>query len=173
IDEADIGQIRAGLPVSFTVDAFPDRDFEGQVSQVRLEPIDQQGVVTYTTVILTSNPDLRLRPGMTANVTVKIERHADVLRVPNAALRFRPQSPGGNGAMALGVGRGGPGGAGGAGGRGAGEAQAAQRGEGGGPVAMAGGGRGRGGAAGDPAGPDSGRGHGAGAGRWGVRHGGG
>src|SRR5207249_6221686 len=76
IDEADIGQIRAGLPVSFTVDAFPDRDFEGQVSQVRLEPIDQQGVVTYTTVILTSNPDLRLRPGMTANVTVKIERHA-------------------------------------------------------------------------------------------------
>ena len=53
IDEADIGQIRAGLPVSFTVDAFPDRDFEGQVSQVRLEPIDQQGVVTYTTVILT------------------------------------------------------------------------------------------------------------------------
>jgi HlyD family secretion protein len=107
IDEADIGQMRPGLPVTFTVDAFPDREFEGQVTQVRLEPIDEQGVVTYTTVINTGNPDLRLRPGMTANVTVKIERRDDVLRVPNAALRFRPSVPAGGrgGAMTVGAGR--------------------------------------------------------------------
>jgi HlyD family secretion protein len=95
IDEADIGQMRPGLPVSFTVDAFPDREFDGQVAQVRLEPIVEQGVVTYTTVIHTVNPEMRLRPGMTANVTVKIERREDVLRVPNAALRFRPAEAGG------------------------------------------------------------------------------
>ncbi|MBI3539903.1 MAG: efflux RND transporter periplasmic adaptor subunit, partial [Candidatus Eisenbacteria bacterium] len=116
IDEADIGQIRPGLPVSFTVDAFPDREFDGQVSQVRLEPVTDQNVVTYTTVIRTANQDLKLRPGMTANVTVRIEKRTDVLRVPNAALRFRPPSNGDartpGGAMAAGVG-GGDGGAGG------------------------------------------------------------
>ncbi|MBI1799171.1 MAG: efflux RND transporter periplasmic adaptor subunit [Candidatus Eisenbacteria bacterium] len=90
IDEADIGQIRVGLPVSFTVDAFQDMAFEGRVSQVRLEPIVQQGVVTYTTVIGAANPSLKLRPGMTANVSVLIERRDDVLRIPAAALRFRP-----------------------------------------------------------------------------------
>jgi HlyD family secretion protein len=106
IDEADIGQIRPGLPVSFTVDAFPDREFDGQVAQVRLEPITDQNVVTYTTVIRTANPDLRLRPGMTANVTVRIEKREDALRVPNAALRFRPpQTEGrsGGGAFAAGM----------------------------------------------------------------------
>jgi HlyD family secretion protein len=108
IDEADIGQMRSGLPVTFTVDAFPDREFKGQVAQVRLEPITDQNVVTYTTVIRTDNPDLRLRPGMTANVTVRIERREDVLRVPNAALRFRPpMTREGGGAQAAGMGGGG------------------------------------------------------------------
>ena len=129
IDEADIGQLRQGLPVSFTVDAFPDREFEGRVTQVRLEPIVESNVVTYTTVINTGNPDGQLRPGMTANVTVKIERRDDVLRVPNAALRFRPPNPGGErgGATAAGMSGGGGGGRGGT--RGGGEALAATPGE--------------------------------------------
>jgi HlyD family secretion protein len=122
IDEADIGQMRPGLPVVFTVDAFPDQEFDGQVAQVRLEPIVDQGVVTYTTVIHTGNPDGRLRPGMTANVTVKIEKREGVLRVPNAALRFRPAATAGaGGALAAGTSRGGAGASGG------GEAQAAAR----------------------------------------------
>lgn len=101
IDEADIGQIRPGLPVMFTVDAFPDQSFEGRVSQVRLEPITEQNVVTYTTVIATRNPDLRLRPGMTANVTVQVADREDVLKLPNAALRFRPPAePGGGRSVA-------------------------------------------------------------------------
>ncbi|MFN8586263.1 MAG: efflux RND transporter periplasmic adaptor subunit [Candidatus Eisenbacteria bacterium] len=109
IDEADIGRIKVGLPVTFTVDAFPDETFEGKVSQVRLEPITEQNVVTYTTVIATRNDNLSLRPGMTANVTVLVESREGVLKVPNAALRFRPGS-GGMGGM------GGMGGAGGSGG---------------------------------------------------------
>jgi HlyD family secretion protein len=90
IEEADIGLIRPGLPVTFTVDAYPDLTLHGQVEQVRLEPIVEQGVVTYTTVIATENPDLKLRPGMTANVAVLIARRENALKVPNAALRFRP-----------------------------------------------------------------------------------
>jgi len=90
IDEADIGQVHSGLPVTFTVDAFPEATFQGQVSQVRLEPISQQGVVTYVTVIGAPNPDLKLRPGMTANVSVLANHRDDVLKVPAAALRFRP-----------------------------------------------------------------------------------
>ena len=90
IDEADIGRIRPGLPVRFTVDAFPDDTFEGSVSQVRLEPIVDQNVVTYTTVMHTRNDDLRLRPGMTANVTVMVDTRTAVLKVPNGALRFKP-----------------------------------------------------------------------------------
>jgi len=90
IDEADIGQIHPGLPVLFTVDAFPDLTFQGSVSQVRLEPITEQNVVTYTTVIRTQNKELKLRPGMTANVSVRVASRDNVLKVPNAALRFRP-----------------------------------------------------------------------------------
>jgi HlyD family secretion protein len=130
IDEADIGRIRAGLPAEFTVDAFPDRTFTGHVAQVRLEPIVDSGVVTYTTVLQTANRDLTLRPGMTANVTIRIERRDDVLRIPNAALRFRPPpDAGGRG----GEGRGGSGSVAtaGIGGSGAGEAGAATRPEGG------------------------------------------
>ena len=90
IDEADIGRVQPGLEATFTVDAFPDDTFEGTVRQVRLEPLAEQNVVTYTTVIDVTNPDQKLKPGMTANVTIRIERKNDVLRVPNAALRFRP-----------------------------------------------------------------------------------
>ncbi|MCC6349623.1 MAG: efflux RND transporter periplasmic adaptor subunit [Candidatus Eisenbacteria bacterium] len=107
IDEADIGRIRPGLPVAFNVDAFPDQEFEGKVSQVRLEPITDQNVVTYTTVIATRNDALQLRPGMTANVTVTVASRKDVLKVPNAALRFRLPGSGGSGAGGWGGGGGG------------------------------------------------------------------
>ena len=90
IDEADIGRIRPGLPATFTVGAYPDVGFHGEVQQVRLEPVVEQGVVTYTTVIATENPDLKLRPGMTAGVAVLVARRENVVKVPNAALSFRP-----------------------------------------------------------------------------------
>jgi HlyD family secretion protein len=97
IDEADIGMIQVGSEARFTVDAFPDDQFQGRVSEVRLEPIVEQGVVTYTTVIRTSNPQLKLRPGMTANVSVLVDQRDEVLLVPAAALRFRlpSEAPGG------------------------------------------------------------------------------
>ncbi len=90
IDESDIGGIQSGQPVRFRVDAYPDEIFTGVVSQVRLEPEIQQNVVSYVTIIDVSNPDLKLKPGMTAAVTVETARADDVVRVPNAALRFRP-----------------------------------------------------------------------------------
>jgi HlyD family secretion protein len=90
LDESDVGRIRPGQQVSFRVDAYPTDTFHGAVSQVRLNPIVQQNVVTYATVIDVPNNDLRLKPGMTANVNVEIARATNVLRVPNAALRFRP-----------------------------------------------------------------------------------
>src|SRR4051812_26446645 len=90
LDESDVGRIRPGQHVSFRVDAYPADMFDGTVSQVRLQPIVQQNVVTYATVIDVPNPALKLKPGMTANVNVEINKRTDVLRVPNAALRFRP-----------------------------------------------------------------------------------
>jgi HlyD family secretion protein len=90
LDESDVGRIRPGQQVSFRVDAYPTDTFHGSVSQVRLNPIVQQNVVTYATVINVPNNDLRLKPGMTANVNVEIARATNVLKVPNAALRFRP-----------------------------------------------------------------------------------
>lgn len=90
IDEADVGRIRPGQRVTFRVDAFPADDFTGAVSQIRLQPTTVQNVVTYATVIDVPNEDLRLKPGMTANVSIEIARRDDVLRVPNLALRFRP-----------------------------------------------------------------------------------
>jgi HlyD family secretion protein len=89
IDESDIGRVRAGQAVTFKVDAYPDETFEGRVSQVRLQPVTEQNVVSYVTIIDVPNPDLKLKPGMTAKVTVEIAREEAVLRVPNAALRFR------------------------------------------------------------------------------------
>jgi HlyD family secretion protein len=90
IDESDIGQVAAGQPVTFQVDAFPNQTFAGTVSQVRLNPVIESNVVSYVTVIDVPNRDLKLRPGMTATVTVEVARAPQVLRVPASALRFAP-----------------------------------------------------------------------------------
>jgi HlyD family secretion protein len=90
IDEADVGRIRPGQHVTFHVDAYPTDTFDGTVSQVRLQPVVVQNVTTYGTVIDVPNPQLKLKPGMTANVKVEIAKRTNVMRVPNAALRFRP-----------------------------------------------------------------------------------
>ena len=90
VDEADIGKIQVGQDVSFTVDAYPDTIFTGKVAVVRNAPITVSNVVTYDVVIQVDNPQLKLKPGMTANVSITIETHPDVLRIPNAALRFKP-----------------------------------------------------------------------------------
>jgi HlyD family secretion protein len=90
IDESEIGKMRPQQPVSFRVDAYPNDTFHGTVQQVRLQPATVQNVVTYSTVISVPNPDFKLKPGMTANVTIEIARRNNVLRAPNAALRFRP-----------------------------------------------------------------------------------
>ena len=90
IDESDVGRIRRGQPVTFTVDAYAAEEFEGTVSQIRLEPVVVQNVVTYATVIDVPNNELKQKPGMTATVTLEIARSENVLRIPNAALRFRP-----------------------------------------------------------------------------------
>jgi HlyD family secretion protein len=96
VSEADIGSVEEGHNVSFTVDAFPDRKFTGKVRQIRNSPTTVQNVVTYDTVIDVSNPDLKLRPGMTANASVITAQRNNVLKIPNAALRFRPPEPGTN-----------------------------------------------------------------------------
>lgn len=92
IDESDIGRIKSGQPVSFTVDAYPRETFTGAVSQVRLEPKVESNVVSYTTIIDVPNPNLKLKPGMTATVNVEIARADDILKVPTSALRFTPES---------------------------------------------------------------------------------
>jgi HlyD family secretion protein len=90
IDEADVGRLRVGLPASFAVDAFPRRNFAGEIRQIRKSPQNVQNVVSYTVVISAQNPDMALLPGMTANVRVVVEDRAAALKVPNAALRWRP-----------------------------------------------------------------------------------
>ena len=90
VDEGDIGQIKEGLKVRFTVQAHPGKTFQGEVSQVRLQPSTIQNVVNYTVVVSVTNEDGLLLPGMTTTVDFLIERAQDVLKVPNAALRFRP-----------------------------------------------------------------------------------
>jgi len=90
VDEADIGRVAEGQDVGFHVDAFPEENFSGQVVQVRIAPSTTDNVVTYTVVIQVGNPDLRLKPGMTANVSIKTDYRSGVLRLPTAALRFRP-----------------------------------------------------------------------------------
>jgi HlyD family secretion protein len=90
IDEADVGRIRPGQHVTFRVDAYPTEQFEGTVAQIRLQPTVVQNVTTYGTVIDVPNQQLKLKPGMTANVKVEVAKRSDVLRVPNNALRFRP-----------------------------------------------------------------------------------
>jgi HlyD family secretion protein len=90
IDESDVGKIRPGQNVRFRLDAYPNESFTGTVVQVRLQPIVVQNVVTYGTVIEVPNNDLKLKPGMTANVQIEIAKKTDVVRVPNTAIRFRP-----------------------------------------------------------------------------------
>jgi HlyD family secretion protein len=90
IDEADVGQIHEGMKANFTVDAYPGETFSGQISQIRLDAKTQQNVVTYTAVIAVKNPDMKLLPGMTANITIPVARRDNVLMIPNAALRFKP-----------------------------------------------------------------------------------
>src|SRR5216117_3483486 len=90
VAEADVGVLEVGQDVDFTVDAFPMRTFHGKVVQVRNAPITVQNVVTYDTVIGVSNPDLKLKPGMTANVSIIAARKDNVLQIKNAALRYRP-----------------------------------------------------------------------------------
>ena len=92
IDESDLGQVAAGQEVSFTVDAYPSERFSGAVSQVRLNPTTVNNVVTYAAIIDAPNPALKLKPGMTATLTIEIARRGNVLRVPSAALRFKPSA---------------------------------------------------------------------------------
>jgi HlyD family secretion protein len=92
VDEADIGHVRDGQQVTFQVDAYPGDRFSGVVRQVRLAPVIDQNVVSYVTVVDVPNPDLRLKPGMTATVAIELARADDVLKVPNAALRYRPDA---------------------------------------------------------------------------------
>ena len=90
IDEADVGRLKPGQKATFTVDAFPGRSFSGEIKQIRKAALNQSGVITYTALVSAANPDGILMPGMTANVRVTTDERADVLKAPNAALRFRP-----------------------------------------------------------------------------------
>ncbi len=90
VDEADIGKVDEGQEVTFTVDAYPEQQFKGKVRQVRLSPQVTQNVVNYTVIIDVPNPDLKLMPGMTATVTILIDKKESILRVPTVALRFNP-----------------------------------------------------------------------------------
>ncbi|MDZ4181978.1 MAG: efflux RND transporter periplasmic adaptor subunit, partial [Candidatus Cloacimonadaceae bacterium] len=90
VDEADIGKIKTDLPVEFNVDAYPTQQFRGSVKQIRLNPNTDQNVVSYSVIIDAANPDRKLLPGMTTNVTIVIREKADVLRIPESATRFRP-----------------------------------------------------------------------------------
>jgi len=90
IDEADIGKISQGAAVGFTVDAYPRDTFHGVIDEIRLQPETVQNVVTYDVMVRVANPDLKLKPGMTANLTAIVASRENVLTVPNAALRFTP-----------------------------------------------------------------------------------
>ena len=106
IDQADIGLVEQAKSVKFTVDAFPGKEFDGKIAEMRLNPVNVQNVVTYNVVINVDNPEQKLKPGMTANLTITIDERNDVLKVPNSALRFTPQRSG-NGGQGQGQGQGG------------------------------------------------------------------
>jgi HlyD family secretion protein len=93
VDEADVGKLKEGMSAEAVVDAFPGESFQGTVQQVRYSPNNVQGVVTYSAVVEVQNPDEKLRPGMTATVTIKTKETKNTLRVPNAALRYKPSPP--------------------------------------------------------------------------------
>jgi HlyD family secretion protein len=90
IDEADIGNISEQVDVRFTVDAYPNESFKGRISEIRLNPQTVQNVVTYSVILGIENPEMKLKPGMTANITITVDQRNNVLRVPNAALRYTP-----------------------------------------------------------------------------------
>jgi len=90
IDEADIGQVKVDQPVDFTVDAFPDDTFKGKVKQIRLNPTTTNNVVTYTVIIDVSNPNLKLMPGMTANISIRTAEADNIIKIPSMALQFKP-----------------------------------------------------------------------------------
>jgi len=92
VDEADIGNVKVAQKVDFTVDAYPTETFNGVVRQIRLQPTITQNVVTYSVIIDVANKELKLLPGMTANINIIMEKHADVLKVPTSALRFFPDT---------------------------------------------------------------------------------
>jgi HlyD family secretion protein len=104
IDQADIGLVEQAKSVKFSVDAFPGKDFDGKIQQMRINPQNVQNVVTYNVVIDVSNPEQKLKPGMTANLTITIDERNNVLKVPNAALRFIPQGASGQRSGASGTG---------------------------------------------------------------------
>ena len=92
VSEADVGRVRVGQPGTFTVDAYPGQVFQGTVTEIRKAPINVQNVITYDVVIGVSNPELKLFPGMTANVKILVDQRPNVLKVLNAALRYHPAS---------------------------------------------------------------------------------
>jgi HlyD family secretion protein len=91
IDQADIGLVEQAKSVKFSVDAFPSKEFDGKIAEMRLNPVNVQNVVTYNVVINVDNPEQKLKPGMTANLTITIDERNNVLKVPNSSLRFMPQ----------------------------------------------------------------------------------
>jgi HlyD family secretion protein len=93
VDEADVGKLKEGMEAEAAVDAFPGEAFRGRVSQVRYSPNTVSGVVTYSAVVEVENPEEKLRPGMTATVTITTKNVKGIVRVPNAALRYRPSPP--------------------------------------------------------------------------------
>lgn len=92
VDEADIGQVRVGQNVTFTVDAYPDNVFSGSVTQVRLNPTTESNVVTYEVIVAAPNPDHKLIPGLTANLTIYVTQEKDITVIPNQAFRFTPHN---------------------------------------------------------------------------------
>jgi HlyD family secretion protein len=171
VDQSDIGRMKVGEVVRFTVDAYPDQEFRGQISQVRLNATITQNVITYPVMVEVPNPDGKLRPSMTANITIEVMTVTDVLRIPNAALRFKPEIPMAKGARA---GAGGAAGAGAAGAAGttaaAGSSGAASSGAAGAAGAAS---SGAAGATGGAADQQAAGGQGGGGGAGGGRHGGG
>jgi len=91
VDEADISRVMEGQPVTFTVDSYPEKRFRGNVTQIRNSPVITQNVVTYAVIVGVDNRDLNLKPGMTANVAIETARKENVLKIPSAALRFKPK----------------------------------------------------------------------------------
>lgn len=125
VDQSDIGRIQVGQIARFSVDAYPEEEFRGKIAQIRFNAIVNQNVVTYPVIIEVPNPEGRLRPKMTANVTIDVSTVRDVLRVPNAALRFKPPQEEGKSSASSGRGSGDP------------ARAAARSGQGGGPAGAA------------------------------------